>query len=435
MMGLTVTPEGRGIVLSDHDGAINVYDSEDGHINRRFKVKSAGTISRFCLAFDGATLLSVVSALRETSHSGTGGELFSWEFATGKVRPSQSGLPNSRFGGAFTPDGQTLIGDHGELFDVTKGRVGRTLQSMEHIGRCFAVSPDSVFAAAPISTTEVVNGWHMHRPLGVRVWELASARPLPRVAAGNAILLLFSPDGRTLATAEPNIIRLWNVATGQELYRLAAPEPQRSDVTASFAGSMAFAPDGCTLATGHPGGTILIWNVAHILKRKAVAPRTVEERRDLWDDVTADDPGRAAMAIDRLAAAPKDAVALLRDRLSVGVAAPADIQRWLSELNSDVYAVREAASKKLAEGSSAIEPSLKAALAANPSAEVKRRVTTLLDRPKPWPADLQPLRLVRLLERIANPAAREQLKVLAGGAAGATLTRAAAEALKRLDSR
>jgi hypothetical protein len=47
------------------------------------------------------------------------------------------------------------------------------------------------------------------------------------------------------------------------------------------------------------------------------------------------------------------------------------------------------------------------------------------------PEMLRSLRAVEVLEQIATPAAREHVKSLAGGADGATLTRAAAEALKR----
>ena len=42
---------------------------------------------------------------------------------------------------------------------------------------------------------------------------------------------------------------------------------------------------------------------------------------------------------------------------------------------------------------------------------------------------------IEVLEHIGTPAAKDHLRALAGGAAGAELTRAAAEALKRLDQR
>jgi hypothetical protein len=52
----------------------------------------------------------------------------------------------------------------------------------------------------------------------------------------------------------------------------------------------------------------------------------------------------------------------------------------------------------------------------------------------PTPKRLRELRAVEVLERIAAPAARAELKRLAGGAPEAGLTRDAAAALKRLEA-
>jgi hypothetical protein len=80
-------------------------------------------------------------------------------------------------------------------------------------------------------------------------------------------------------------------------------------------------------------------------------------------------------------------------------------------------------------------PALRQTLEAKPSAEVRRRAENLLaalDQPITNAEMLRRLRAVEVLEQIGTPAAREQLKALAGGAAGATLTRAAADAVKRM---
>ena len=66
------------------------------------------------------------------------------------------------------------------------------------------------------------------------------------------------------------------------------------------------------------------------------------------------------------------------------------------------------------------------------SPETKSRVQRLIDSAKRGPnaAEVRQLRAVRALELAATPTARDHLKALAGGAEGATLTRAAAEALE-----
>ena len=54
-----------------------------------------------------------------------------------------------------------------------------------------------------------------------------------------------------------------------------------------------------------------------------------------------------------------------------------------------------------------------------------------LERPALSPEELRALRAVELLEQLDTPGARRLLRSLAGGAAGARLTREAKEALDR----
>jgi WD40 repeat protein len=64
----------------------------------------------------------------------------------------------------------------------------------------------------------------------------------------------FSPDGRTLATAAKDMVRLWEAATAKEIATLRSQE--------SLVFSVAFSPDGRTLATGSDDNTTRLWEVA-----------------------------------------------------------------------------------------------------------------------------------------------------------------------------
>jgi WD40 repeat protein len=66
--------------------------------------------------------------------------------------------------------------------------------------------------------------------------------------------LAFNPDGTLLASASyDNTLRLWDVATGEELVSV--------ETGGTGTSSVAWSPDGSMLATGDLSGTITLWSV------------------------------------------------------------------------------------------------------------------------------------------------------------------------------
>ncbi|HBE34353.1 MAG TPA: WD40 repeat domain-containing protein, partial [Cyanobacteria bacterium UBA11368] len=64
-----------------------------------------------------------------------------------------------------------------------------------------------------------------------------------------------NPDGRTLASAGRDGVRLWDIRTGQQIGAI----PGYSD----WVQTLAFSPDGQLLATGGYDGTIRIWQAVY----------------------------------------------------------------------------------------------------------------------------------------------------------------------------
>ena len=84
------------------------------------------------------------------------------------------------------------------------------------------------------------------------------------------------------------------------------------------------------------------------------------------------------------------------------------------------------------------EPALQKALDNNPSAEVRQRISGLLEKrgkSGSHPEDLRGVRALEALELIGTPEAKKLLEGLAEGAPEASLTREAAASCRRLAKR
>ena len=250
---------------------------------------------------------------------------------------------------------------------------------------------------------------------------------------------VFSPDGRTFAIARvrnrpigvESKIQIWETAS----------RSIRQELTGHLAyiNSLTFAPDGLTLGSTANDTTALLWDLSGVDGGETLPAKLPEkELTELWDKLNDRSGDVANRALVRLAAAPADCVAFMRERLQPvgGDGAPTreQIAKWVKELDDDSFEVREKATTKLAEAGKAAEPDLTKALQANPSAEASQRIKQILDKlgekDDALPI-LRPLRSLEILERIGTPEAKEIVTKLAGGKADSPLTIAAKDTLKR----
>jgi WD40 repeat protein len=439
-------PGGRTILSSALPGAITVRDVETGKVLRRFAFEGGPKTS--------ASLLGLSSDGRTLTALSTKG-YHVWDFTTGRVlshRPDTSGFSAS----VFSADGKLAAGAHNTItfdearkdkpfalqpektigvLDVMTGRRLLTLPQPDQFSHAVAFSPDAQTLLTETSELLLEEGKQQYGKHNLHLWELRSGKErltIPGDKSGwefSYNTILFSPDGRKLATARADAtIQLWDLVPGKELLRRCGYD--------SRVECLAISPDGKTLASGHYDSTILVWDIAEASRGKS---RSRSEGLEAWwTDLAGADARKAHTAIWELVDRPQQAVPLLLDRLKPESAVPSEQFRQLvGELDSRDFQIREAASKKLATFAGDVEPALQQALKASKSPEQRRRIEALLAAPRVVPAGekLRHLRAVEVLEHIGSPDAQQVLQALAKGAPDARLTQEAKASLERLNPR
>ena len=191
-----------------------------------------------------------------------------------------------------------------------------------------------------------------------------------------------------------------------------------------------FAPDGNRVAVSLADASVAIWDTApwraEIDAQLANAVRA--DLAPLWTDL-AGDSATGLRAARLLSAAGDKGVALLKAKATARPAPDeARMKQLLADLDSPRFAVREKAEADLRDLSGQAEPHLRRALKAGPSAEMDKRIETLLAAiatGKLSPAELREVRAAQALAWMDTPAARELLAEWARGDPAAGLTRAA----------
>jgi len=196
---------------------------------------------------------------------------------------------------------------------------------------------------------------------------------------------------------------------------------------------VAFSPDGAHVATGGSDHTILIWEVPTILPPDK-EPALSADEQDRWWTALGGDAGDAYKIVEQMMNAPKQSVAVLRERVKPVAAGDAkEADKRIPQLNSESYDERLAASKALEKMGDGVSHLLSKALDDASSLEVRHRLEALLTQCEEITVlRKQQLRSVTALEWIGSPEAVKLLRELAEGAPQARLTMEARGALKRL---
>jgi WD40 repeat protein len=230
--------DGRWLASASADQTIRLWDTATWEQ----AVKLRGHLDEVhCLAFhpDGQSLVT----------GGKDGVVKQWSVPQSRHTGFTAlRFPAEKFGARLAAEARLIVVPHytNNLVEVWDANTYRRTQQLHLPVRnilSVAVTRDASILATGLSDATIC------------LWRFPSGEHLATFpAVGAAYALAFSPDDQTLAAVDGGTLRLWSVATGQELLSVKVTRSEGST-------GLAFSPDGKLLATGSDDAAARLWDI------------------------------------------------------------------------------------------------------------------------------------------------------------------------------
>jgi RNA polymerase sigma factor (sigma-70 family) len=271
LTSVAYSPDGTSIATASWDGTVRIWDAKTGKEVRRLGLDdtkgarlqseepSSNTFHQIAFSSDNAFLVTVK---RESTDRFV---VIVWDRRTGaKVRT----FPADGASFAILSDGKLIAcGEYQVIrfYELATGKRVRELHGGEKQLRIASLtfSPDSKTLISMGHPPTPQRGDGITRltimPDVMRLWDVATGQERPSALNGRVVgshgcqPVVFSTDGRTVVHASGYDIILREVATGGERAKLTG---HKSNLFA-----FALSPDGRTLASGSMDGTVRLWGL------------------------------------------------------------------------------------------------------------------------------------------------------------------------------